>query len=200
MQARQTRAERRTATAARILEAAQIEFGTHGEGATIRGIARRAGVDPSLVLQHYGSKRALFSLAVRPAADLTAEGVPAHVAEVLSLWLRELPPETRALLRSMLTSPEAAAVMHRYLQDRTARLAQAMTGDDAELRAAVTVSGILGVTIARHFLGLRPLADVDDDRIAALVETWPGAAGPHAARRSERRPHHTGRTRSGQTS
>lgn len=173
MGARSIRADRRAATAARILEAAQIEFGAHGEGgATIRGIAQRAGVDPSLVLQHYGSKQALFSLAVRPAPDLSPEGLPAHVAEVLSIRLREIPPEMRALMRSMLTSSEAAAVMRDYLKDRTENLARAMTGEDAELRAAVLVASILGVTIARHFLDFRLLADIDDDRVAVLVETW----------------------------
>lgn len=173
MQAGRTRAERRAATAARILQAAQIEFGARGEdGATIRGIARRAGVDPSLVLQHYGSKRALFSLAVRPATDLAAPGVPAHLAEVLRLRLRELPPETRALMRSMLTSPDAAAVMREYLQERAANLAATMTGDDADLRAAVMVSSILGMTVARHFLDLAPLAELDDERITALVDAW----------------------------
>jgi AcrR family transcriptional regulator len=168
-----SRAERRAATAARILEAAQAEFGAHGaDGATIRGIARRAGVDPSLVLQRYGSKQALFSLAVRPAAELTADETPAHLAEVLGIRLRDLPPATRALMRSMLTSPEAAAVMRDYLHERAGRLAEAMTGDDAELRAAVIVSSILGVTIARHFLEFSALADLDDGRIAALVAAW----------------------------
>ncbi len=173
MEAEKTRPERRAATAARILEAAQVEFGAHGEDrATIRSIARRAGVDPSLVLQHYGSKQALFSLAVRPATDLTGEGIPAHLAEVLSLRLREIPPETRALMRSMLTSPAAATVMRDYLQERATNLAATMTGDDAELRAAVTVSSILGITIARHFLNLAPLAELDDERVAALVDSW----------------------------
>ncbi|WP_369130084.1 TetR/AcrR family transcriptional regulator [Modestobacter roseus] len=173
MQTGQTRSDRRAATAARILEAAQLEFGTHGEdGTTIRGIARRAGVDPSLVLQHYGSKQALFSLAVRPAADLTGEGVPAHLAEVLSARLREIPPATRALMRSMLTSPEAAAVMREYLQERVTNLAGAMAGDDAELRAAVMVSSILGITIARHFLDLSPFADLEDEQVTTLVDAW----------------------------
>lgn len=173
METGRTRAERRAATAARILEAAQVEFGAHGEeGATIRGIAGRAGVDPSLVLQHYGSKQALFSLAVRPAAEQIEEGIPAHLAEVLTIRLRELPPATRALMRSMLTSTEAAAVMRDYLQERAANLSDSITGEDADLRAAVVVSSILGVTIARHFLNLPALADLDDDRIAALVDAW----------------------------
>jgi AcrR family transcriptional regulator len=173
MQAGQTRAERRSATATRILEAAQVEFGAHGEeGGTIRGIARRAGVDPSLVLQHYGSKQALFSLAVRPAAEQLEEGIPTHLAEVLTTRLRGLPPATRALMRSMLTSPEAAAVMREYLKERAANLSSSMTGEDAELRAAVMVSSILGVTIARHFLKLPAFAELDDDRITALVDAW----------------------------
>lgn len=168
-----TRDARRAATAARILEAAQAEFGAHGvEGATVRGIARRAGVDPSLVLQHYGSKQGLFALAVRPAPDLTGAEVPVHLAEVLDIRLRELPPATRALLRSMLTSPDAAAVMRDYLQERVEHLARASSRDDAELRAAVLVSSILGMTLAHHFLGLAAFDDLDGDRLAALVEPW----------------------------
>ena len=169
-----TRAERRAATAAKILDAAQEEFAEQGmDGATIRGIARRAGVDPSLVLQHYGSKQKLFALAVRPAPELDRQEVPAHLAEVLDVRLRELPAHTRALLRSMLTSPEAAAVMRDYLQERVDVLARAGGDDeDARTRAAVLVSSILGMTIARHFLGLADLEHVDADVIARVVEPW----------------------------
>lgn len=167
-----SRAERREATAARILEAAQHEFGTHGDSATIRSIARRAGVDPSLVLQHYGSKQGLFSLAVRPVAQLGDEDVPTHLAEVLDVRLRELPASTRALMRSMLTSPEAADAMSTYLRERADRLAEAMPDEHAELRAALLVSSIMGITIARHFLDLPALEDADGDVVAALVEGW----------------------------
>ena len=168
-----TRAERRAATAGRILRAAQEEFGDRGmEGATIRGIARRAGVDPSLVMQHYGSKQALFSLAVRPDPALAASEVPRHLVEVLTIRLRELPPETRVLLRSMLTSAEAGAVMRDYLQERVADLARASDRDDAEVRATVLVSSILGLTLARHFLHLPALQDLDDTTIDTLVQPW----------------------------
>lgn len=173
MEAGQTRAERRSATAARILEAAQAEFGARGEdGATVRGIARRAGVDPSLVLQHYGSKRALFTLAVRPATELAFEGIPAHLAEVLQIRLRGLPPATRALMRSMLTSAEASTVMRDYLHERTTNLARTMEGGDAELRAALMVSSILGITLARHFFNLTPLVDADPDQAGAVAAMW----------------------------
>lgn len=178
MENRQTRAEQRVATAARILDAAQVEFGTHGEdGATIRGIARRAGVDPSLVLQHYGTKHDLFALAVQPAVELVGEDLPAHLAEVLTVRLHSLPAATRALMRSMLTSPEAATAMRRYLQERSANLAANMDGEDVELRAALIVSSILGITIASHFLDLETLHNVDDDRLGIVVDAWLGPLG-----------------------
>ncbi len=169
---KRTRAERKAATAAAILAAAQDEFGAHGDGATIRGIARRAGVDPSLVLQHYGSKAALFSLAVRPVAEVGSGDVPDHLTDVLGARLRELPPATQALMRSMLTSPEAAATMREYLEERSTTLAAALEGDDADLRAALIVSSILGVTIARHFLELAPLTGTAADRVEGLVGSW----------------------------
>ena len=181
MGAGRTRAERREATAAKILEAAQAEFGESGESATVRSIARRAGVDPSLVLQHYGSKQALFALAVRPVAELRADDVAGHLAEVLDARMRELPPATRALMRSMLTSPEAASVMRDYLRERAAVLARAMPGEDSDLRAAVAVSGLLGLTIARHFLDLAPLADADPARMAAAFESWLAPVTPPTA-------------------
>lgn len=173
MAGQQTRSDKRAATAQRILDAARAEFGAHGEnGATIRGIARRADVDPSLVLQHYGSKQALFSLAVQPADDIPPQYVPEHLAEVLAMRLRELPPETRALMRSMLTSPAAATVMREYLDERANNLASSMTGDDANARAAVTVASILGITIARHFLELPGLSGMTEEQVSAIAARW----------------------------
>ena len=55
----------------------------------------------------------------------------------------------------MLTAPEAAASMSAFLNERVANLSRAMGGDDADLRAALIVSSILGLTIARHFLQAR---------------------------------------------
>jgi AcrR family transcriptional regulator len=171
MESQPTRAQRREATAEKILRAAQDEFGDRGvDGATIRGIARRAGVDPSLVLQHYGSKQELFSLAVRPVDDLHDDDVSRHLAEVLDVRLRELPAPTRALMRSMLTSPDAAAVMREYLEGRAEVLAAASERDDARLRAELIVAGILGITIARHFLELPALAAADGDTAARILE------------------------------
>jgi AcrR family transcriptional regulator len=186
-----TRAAKRAATAQRILAAAQAEFGEHGlEATTVRAIAQRAEVDPSLVIQHYGSKNDLFAIATRLERETTDEDVAEHLFDVLDVRLGALPPETRALVRSMLTAPEATAAMKDFLDERVTNLARATTGDDADLRAALTVSSILGLTIARHFLKLDALAEISERQIERTLRPWLTAGlgnNPSAEALSDRR-------------
>lgn len=171
-----TRAARRAATARRILEAAQAEFGERGlEGTTVRAIAQRAGVDPSLVIQHYGSKADLFAIAIKLHRS-EAENVEQHLFDVLDVRLGEPPPETRALVRSMLTAPDATAAMKAFLDERTCNLARSSDDPDAELRAALTVTSILGLTVARHFLRLDALADISEEQVEGVLRPWLTAA------------------------
>jgi AcrR family transcriptional regulator len=114
-----TRDAKRARTAQRILQAAREQFASRGfDGTTIRGIAAAAEVDASLVLQHYGSKAALFALAVQLPDD-DDQAAPEHLLDVLGVRLGELPPETRALVRSMLTSFMAAAASGTVSMERT---------------------------------------------------------------------------------
>jgi AcrR family transcriptional regulator len=168
----ESRAARRAATAQRILDAARTEFGERGlEAATIRRIAQRANVDPSLVMQHYGSKAALFAMAIQ-LDDASPGAVEAHLHDVLDVRLAALPPETRALVRSMLTAPEAAEAMSAFLNERVVNLSRAMSGEDADLRAALIVSSILGLTIARHFLKLDAFANASEADITRGARPW----------------------------
>jgi AcrR family transcriptional regulator len=174
-----TRAAKRAATAQRILEAAQIEFGERGlEGTTVRAIAHRAQVDPSLVIQHYGSKSDLFAIAAQLHRESTGDDVAEHLLDVLDVRLDEPPPETRALVRSMLTAPEATTAMKEFLDERVANLARAMDGGDAELRAALIVSSILGLTVARHFLKLDALVEISEEQVATTLRPWLTAGEP----------------------
>jgi AcrR family transcriptional regulator len=164
-----SRAARRVATQARILDAARQELGERGlEATTVRDIARRAGVDPSLVLQHYGSKSALFTAAIQLPAGEPDEAAD-HLAEVLKVRAAALPPEMRALIRSMLTVPEASEAVRRHLDERIGNLAAGIGGPDAELRAAIAVSSILGLTVARHFLQLRAVSSASDDDLVRVA-------------------------------
>lgn len=172
-----TRAAKRAATAQRILKAAQTEFGEHGlEGTTVRAIARRAGVDPSLVIQHYGSKNDLFAIAAQLHRESTDDNIAEHLLDVLDVRLNEPPPETRALVRSMLTAPEATSAMKDFLDERVVNLARTMDGGDAELRAALVVSSILGLTIARHFLKLDALTEISEEQLETTLRPWLTAA------------------------
>lgn len=167
-----SRAAKRAATAQRILVAARAEFGERGlEAATIRRIAQRANVDPSLVMQHYGSKAALFAVAIQ-LDDPGPGEIEAHLHDVLDVRLGALPPETKALVRSMLTAPDAAASMSAFLNERVANLSNAMNGDDTDLRAALIVSSILGLTIARHFLKLDAFTRASGADIARIARPW----------------------------
>ncbi|QMU76742.1 helix-turn-helix transcriptional regulator [Streptacidiphilus sp. PB12-B1b] len=168
-----TRAARRAATAQRILQAAREEFGAKGfKGATVRSIAARAGVDSSLVHQHYGSKDALFSAATGLAAGEPGDAA-AHLGDVMALKLGELPPETAALLRSMLTSPDASRQVSDFLDQRVAELAASMGGGpDAQARALLAVSSTLGLTIVRHFLDLAAMGGVDPAELVQIARPW----------------------------
>jgi AcrR family transcriptional regulator len=87
------RAARRAESARRILQAARAEFAEHGfDGATIRAIAARAGVDSSLVMQHNGSKAALFRSAVQLDAT-DPDQVETHLHDVINERVAGLPPE-----------------------------------------------------------------------------------------------------------
>jgi AcrR family transcriptional regulator len=178
-----TRAARRVATQTRILDAARQEFGDLGfEAATVRGVARRAGVDPSLVLQHYGSKSALFTAAIElPAGD--PEEAADHLTDVLKVRAAALPPEMRALVRSMLTAPEASEAVRIHLDERIGNLAAGIGGPDAELRAAIVVSSILGLTVARHFLQLRGVSSASEgDLVRVASQALTAALGAERAR------------------
>jgi hypothetical protein len=122
-------------------------------------------------MQHHGSKAALFRSVVQ--LDVTDPGqVETHVKRVVEERMAGLPPELHALVRSMLTVPEATDTMRDYLDDRVRSLSQAMDGDDIEIRATLTECAILGLTIGRHFLHLRAFDGISEAELARVARTW----------------------------
>jgi hypothetical protein len=122
-------------------------------------------------MQHFGSKAALFNAAVQLPAN-SSNSAAEHLLEVLAVRLGELPPETSALVQSMLTVPEAGVAMRAYLDERVDNLARSLDGDDAHLRALMIVSGILGLTITQHFLKLRAFDDVSHEALLEAARSW----------------------------
>src|SRR5215470_2954318 len=128
-----------------ILVAARGQFADHGYyGATIRGIAAVAEVDPALVHHFYGTKDALFSAAMRlsvvPSQVLTAalapEARPADgelgehlVRTALSVWESDQVKETFVgLLRSAVTNEQATVMLREFIADSILGTLARLTG------------------------------------------------------------------------
>lgn len=182
-----SRADRRRATEARILDSARELFAEKGfDRTTIRAVAAAAGVDPALVMQYFGSKRELFSEAVQALpvspAPTDTDALVDQLLATLGLKLGGLPEGTLAMMRSMLTDPAAAdhvrAALARQIDGVAATLP---TAEDPELRAALIVTTLLGVTIGHQLLALPALHDAPPERVAALlgpaVKALTGQAG-----------------------
>jgi Tetracyclin repressor-like, C-terminal domain len=108
--------------------------------------------------------------------ESTGDDVAAQLFDVLDVRLSEPPPEARALVRSMLTAPKATNAMRDFLNERVTNLARVGHRDDADLRAALSVSSILGLTIARHFLKLDALIEISEPQIETTIREWLTAA------------------------
>jgi len=180
-----------------ILDAARKRFGDHGyDGATIRGIAGDAGVDPALVHHFYGTKERLFAAAMRlpvvPSEIITfvlgaererlGEEFGSRIGELLTgtmlrAWdVADIRTAFLGLLRSAATSEQGVAMLREFVTSTiVASLTQvAGLGDDAEgrFRATLVASQVIGLGFARYVLGLEPLASAStEDLVAAIGPT-----------------------------
>jgi len=175
-----------------IGEAARAQFADLGyHGATIRGIAAAAEVDPALVHHYYGTKEALFAAAMRlpviPSEVLTAalSGPAAEgqdfgvhlVRTALTLWESDGIKETfLGLLRSAVTSEQASVMLREFISDtilstvaRIAGLDRQASPAEAEYRATMVATQMLGLGLTRLVLGLPAAAGASVDELAATV-------------------------------
>jgi AcrR family transcriptional regulator len=183
-----------------IAEAARAQFAERGyHGATIRGIASAAGVDPALVHHYYGTKEALFAAAMRlpivPSEVLTAALAPVAGAAVvaggqggaglgvqlvraaLTLWESPDLKETfLGLLRSAVTSEPAAVMLREFLADSILGTIGRVVGLDTrgspaetQYRVAMVATQMLGLAITRMVLCLPAVASASVEELAATI-------------------------------
>ena len=170
-------------TRARIVDAARSAFGERGyEGASIRDVATRAGVDPALVHHYFGTKQRLFVAAMEFPVDV-ATVVPRLLAEgedgvgerfvrfVVEQWDRpDVHPTLLGVVRSAATDPVAAGMLRSLLTDGPLRaLAGAIHQADADARVALAGSQLVGLAMARYIVRLEPLASMTSAEGAADV-------------------------------
>ena len=155
-------------TRAAILAAARQAFSGSGyDSVGVRDIAARAGVTAALVNRYFGSKRALFAEAVLEAkgiGELLAGDRRTAGARLAAMMLDKDPhgkgggDPLLAILRSA-PDPEAAGVVREWLQKvMVGPIAKWLGGPDAETRASVMVSTLLGFIILRQAIALPGLS------------------------------------------
>ena len=174
-----TTGRRSDATRAAILEAARRRFAAEGFAkATIRAIAADAEIDPSMVMRYYGSKDGLFAAAVD--IDLGLPDLGAADPETLGglllrhfleLWENPANGGTLlTLLRSAVTDEATAARFRRIFGEQVApavlRFAEPA---DAERRAGLVASQLLGLALCRHVLRLPPVVAMTPEQLVADV-------------------------------
>jgi len=173
-----------------IRDAATRLFAERGFSRTsVRDIAAAAGVDPTIVIRHFGSKDALFlqTMSVdegfRGLTEGPLEDLGRNLLRRLVAHADPAQAEVFAALIGALDRPE----VRNYVEQSTERhivqpLIERLTGADAELRARLVTAQILGLLVAvwalrRPDLTSTPLDDVLDIYARAVQTLIDGTAG-----------------------
>jgi AcrR family transcriptional regulator len=168
---------------ANILAVASAEFAEHGyEGVSVRGVARRAGVDPALVHHYFGDKTRLFAAALgapdmiqeaftqvfeRPRETLAEDYLRFALEHFEDLANRE---QMSAVIRTALGGGPMAALTKAFvLGEVNARFAAVAAGPDPALRAELVSTQLLGLFVVRYVLATEPLASASIDDVVASV-------------------------------
>lgn len=181
------RARDAATTRAAILGAARRAFaGGAYDQVGVRDIAADVGVDPAMVIRYFGSKERLFEEAVAGDSGMAAlfAADRAQLGELLARAM--LDKSDQSPLLALLYSaphPQASAILRRALDEQFIRpLARVMGGVDAELRASLLASYLLGLAVLRSVLRSEPLASHDLDalvrRVAPTIQQYVDGALP----------------------
>jgi AcrR family transcriptional regulator len=169
-------------TRAALLDAARVEFTERGfDGATVRVIAQRAGVDAAMVNHWFGGKDGLFVAAMEipfnPAEIIPRilDGAPEQLAErilrtFLSVWDANGGGALAALMRSVASHEGAARMMREFISRVIiGRIVSAVAPDRPELRAALCGTQVAGLAMIRYVIRLEPLASAEHDTVVAVI-------------------------------
>ncbi|MBO8192219.1 TetR family transcriptional regulator [Streptomyces oryzae] len=168
---------RSDASRAAILDAARERFAADGyERATIRAIAKDAGIDPSMVMRYYGNKEGLFAAAVTVDLELPEFGdLPpeeigrAVVTHFLRMW--EGNGVLTALLRVGATNEAGARRMQSVFQGQLLPVLRKVAPDPAEapVRAGLAAGQLLGLALTRYVLRFPPAVELSREEIVAWL-------------------------------
>lgn len=165
-----------------VIEAARELFTTQGyEATSMRAIARQAGVDPRMVHHWFASKPELLLISVGGLDFAPSERIEAVLAEhpanpgralvtaFLSAWDSPGNPERFAVIvRAALSNDAELAPMREFISSLVLkRLTDQAEGQDAELRATMAASQLIGLGLGRYVIKLPALSVADPTSLIA---------------------------------
>jgi AcrR family transcriptional regulator len=170
-------------TRGEILECARQAFADKGfSGTTIRAVASAAGVDPALVHHYFGSKDDLFLAALHIPVDpravvpsAFADGLDGAAERLLRLFLSVWDdPQTRLPLVALVRASLGDSGRPELLRGAVVRLVfaplrEALPAAEAERRAQLVATQMIGLIVGRYVLALEPLASMPADELVQWV-------------------------------
>lgn len=171
-------------TRGEILAAARRAFADHGfAGTSVRRVAALADVDPALIHHYFGSKRQLFLATVDIPVDVpaliegvAAEGLPGMgerlIRAIVTVWESPLQAALVSAMRTALADPDLAVQLRDFL---SLEVIQQMLADvdllpnEAERRAGLVASQVLGLLMGRYVLQLPAVANQSTEQICRSV-------------------------------
>ena len=169
-------------TKLRIQQAAAKLFASRSfETVSTRAIAKEAGVDAALIHHYFGSKEGLFqavlNAAIRPeqlealvVSESSEDWGRQLVRAADKVWTSPAAPALKAVVRRVLVGHEG---MLREFVTRSLlnRFLSHIKGPEPvrRIRASLIGSQMSGLVIARHIVGIEPLASLSTDEVADLI-------------------------------
>jgi AcrR family transcriptional regulator len=168
-------------TRGEILAAAREIFAEKGfDKATIRGIARAAGVDPALVHHYFDSKEGVFVAAMELPVDpetmipLILAGPREELGGRLVRFILTLTADADArqpvlaLVRTAMTNEQVVAMIREFLTHALLRRVATALAIPV-IRMEVAFAQMFGVVVMRYVLRLEPLASAELDELVELL-------------------------------
>ncbi|MEG3616015.1 MULTISPECIES: TetR family transcriptional regulator [Isoptericola] len=166
-----------------VLEAARAEFDERGyEAVSVRGVARRAGVDPGTVRHWFAGKTELLaatlgltdidpSAITRSAAEGPVEDLGERlVRAVVRAWDADGGATVRMVVPAIMADPGLRTLLQRFLgAEVLGPIVRRLDVSDAELRTTLAGSQVAGLMMLRYVVGVEPLASLPADELAPLV-------------------------------
>jgi AcrR family transcriptional regulator len=169
-------------TRGEILAAARAELAARGyEAASVRAVARRAGVDPALVRHYFDDRADLFAACLVPDGVDPDVYVPAMVAGgldglgervvrgVVGLWDAADGQRFRATFAALTSSePQLRALTRFFVRQVLLRVAESLD-EHGPVRMSLVFGQLLGALLARHVMRIEPFASATPEQLGVLL-------------------------------